>query len=121
MPQFSQQVNFEALSFDGTAGNATANYSAVTTNSELVAAPGAGKNIYLTSLIVSNGATAGYVTVVENTGSPTTKIQRLNLAANGGCVLSFSAVPLMLSSNVNLGISSSTADDFSVTAVYFVK
>lgn len=120
MGQFSQLVVSDVTRFNGTAASATANYSAVTTNAELVAAPGAGVSIYLTDLLVSNGATAGYVTIVENTASATVKVQRLNMAANGGASIQFST-PIKLSTNVNLGVTSSTADDFSVTASFFTK
>ena len=120
MPQFSQQVNFAQIAYDGTAGSATANYAAVTTNAELVAAPGAGVSIYLTDLLVSNGATAGYITISENTASPTVKVQRLNLAASGGASIQFST-PIKLTANTNLGVTSSSSDDFSVTVSYFTK
>ena len=118
MPQFSQHVNFSTLAYNGTAGTATANYAAVQTNTELIAAPGAGVSIYLTDLIVSNGATAGYITIVEDTTSAVVKIKRLNLAANGGASIQL-ATPIKFTANKNLGITSSTADDFSVTASYF--
>ena len=118
MPQFSQQVNFSTLAYDGTAATATANYAAVQTNAQLVAAPGAGISIYLTDLIISNGATAGYITIVEDTTSAVVKIQRLNLAANGGASIQL-ATPIKFTANKNLGVTSSTADDFSVTVSYF--
>ena len=118
MPEFSQQVNFSQIAYDGTAGSATANYAAVQTNAQLVAAPASGVSIYLTDLLISNGATAGYITIVEDTSSPTVKIQRLNLAANGGASVQFST-PVKFTAAKNLGITSSTADDFSVTVSYF--
>ena len=109
---------FGTLQYDGTAGTATGNYSSVQTNTELVAAPGAGVSIYLTDLLISNGATAGYITIVEDTTSAVVKIPRLNLAANGGASIQF-ATPIKFTAAKNLGITSSTADDFSVTASYF--
>ena len=59
MGQYSQLVSLDASVYNGTAGTATANYAAAQTNAQLVAAPGAGVSIYLTDLIISNGATAG--------------------------------------------------------------
>ena len=121
MSEFVQKVEFSSTGqYDGTSSSATANYSAVQTDTELVAAPSAGVSIYLTDVLVSNGATAGYVTIVEDTSSAVVKIQRLNLAANGGASIQFST-PMKFTAAKNLGITSSTADDFSVTVSYFVK
>ena len=54
MGQFSQLVVADVARFDGTAGSVTADYSAVQTNTELIAAPGADTAIYLTDIIISS-------------------------------------------------------------------
>lgn len=101
--------------------SATANYTSVQTNVALIAAAGAGVSIYITDLVVSNGATAGYVKFVEDTaGSATVLVERLNFAANGGAVINF-RTPLKGTANTNFGLTSVTADDFSVTVCYYTE
>jgi len=119
MPQFSQQVNFDTLAYNGTAGNVTADYSAVQTNTELIAAPGASKAIYLTDIIISAGA-AGTVKIVRNTASAADVISPLTLADNGGAVINLQT-PIKITDNQNIGVTSTTSDNFSVTLSYFVK
>ena len=119
MPQFSQQVNFDTLAYNGTAGSVTADYSAVQTNTELIAAPGASKAIYLTDIIISAGA-AGTVKIVRNTASAADVISPLTFADNGGAVISLQT-PIKVTDNQNVGVTSTTSDNFSVTLSYFVK
>ena len=117
MPQYSQNVVAER---HPNAASATANYSAVQTNTALVSAPAAGVSIYLTDVIISANA-AGYVTVEEDTASAQTVIvERLNFVDDGGCSLTFSQ-PIKLTAAKNLGITSSTTDDFSVTVCYYTE
>lgn len=94
--------------------SATADYAAVQTDTELKAAPGAGFRLIITDIIISNGATAGQVKLVEKTSSSTDILENLSFAANGGIAMPFKT-PIVLSKNVNLGVTSTTADDFSVT------
>ena len=119
MPQFSQQVNFDTLAYNGTAGSVTADYSAVQTDTELIAAPGASKAIYLTDIIISAGA-AGTVKIVRNTASAADVISPLTLAANGGAVINLQT-PIKITDNQNVGITTTTTDDLSITLSYFVK
>jgi hypothetical protein len=120
MSEFVQKVEFGTNQFSGTASSITANYSSVQTNTEVIAAPATGVSIYLSDLLVSNGATAGYITIIEDTTSAVVKIQRLNLAVNGGASIQFSN-PIKFTSAKNLGVTSSTADDFSITISYFTS
>jgi len=95
----------------------TADYSTVQTGAQLVAAPGAGLSLYLTDVIISNGATVGSIKIVEN-GTVTDIIENLRLAANGGAVINF-RTPMRLTANVNLAVTSTTTDTFSVSVTGF--
>ena len=119
MGQFSQLVVSDVARFDGTAGSVTADYSAVQTNTELIAAPGADTAIYLTDIIISAGA-AGTVKLVRNTASPSDVISPLTFADNGGAVINLQT-PIKVTDNQNVGVTSTTSDNFSVTLSYFVK
>ena len=119
MGQFSQLVIADVARFDGTAGSVTADYSAVQTNTELIAAPGADTAIYLTDIIISAGA-AGTAKIVRNTASAADVISPLTLAANGGAVINLQT-PIKITDNQNVGITTTTTDDLSITLSYFVK
>lgn len=95
---------------------ATADYAAAQTNEPIKAAPATtGHRIYITDVVVSNGATAGQVKFVEDTGgTPIDRIESLHLGINGGAVLNFTN-PVQLTAGVDFGVTSTTADDFSVT------
>lgn len=94
---------------------ATADYSSAQTNTEIQAAPGASLSLYITDVVVSNGAVAGTVKFVESTAaSPATKISPLYLAINGGAALHFKT-PIKLTANKNFGITSVTSTTHSVT------
>ena len=117
MPQFSQNVVVER---HPNAASATANYAAVQTNTALVSAPSAGVSIYLTDVIISANA-EGYVTLEEDTASAQTVImERLNFADDGGCSISFSQ-PIKLTAAKDLGVTSVTTDDFSITVCYYTE
>lgn len=96
--------------------SATADYAAVQTAQELQAAPSdSNLSYYITDVVVSNGATAGQVKIVEDTGgTPVDIIESLHLGINGGAVLCFKT-PIKVSTGRNIGVTSVTADDFSVT------
>ncbi len=118
MPQFRQDVSKERHS---DAFTLSTNYSAVQTNLSIVSNPGRHKSIILTDLIVSNGDTAGYVTLAEDTNVQKTVItQRLNLAINGLLRTNFSN-GLALTPNTDLGFTSSTTDDLSLTLNYLIE
>ena len=92
----------------------TDNQSTAQTNKEIIAAPGAGLSLYITDIIVSNGATAGNIKFVESTASsPVDKVEVLYFAINGGAPLCFKT-PLKLSANVNFGYTSVTVTTHSV-------
>ncbi len=119
MGQYSENV---VIMRHPNAASATANYSAVQSNTTLVAAPGAGISIYLTDIIISANA-GGYVTLEEDPASAQTVIvQRLNFADDGGCSISLSAGnAIKLTANKALGVTSNTTDDFSITVAYYTE
>jgi len=100
----------------GNSFSATADYAAVQTNTQLQAAPSdTNMSLHITDIIISNGATAGQVKIVEDTGgTPVDALENLHFAANGGIAMTFDT-PIKLSEGKNLGVTSTTADDFSVT------
>ena len=117
MGQYSENV---VITRHPNAASATANYTAVQTNTALVSAPAAGISIYLTDVIISANA-EGYVTLEEDTGSAQTVIvQRLNFADDGGCSITFSQ-PIKLTAAKDLGLTSVTSDDFSITVCYYTE
>ena len=90
-------------------------YSAAQTDTEIKAAPGANLSLYITNIIVSNGATAGTITFEEDTASAKTKkLATLYVGINGGAVMSFST-PIRCTANKNFGITSVTVTTHSVT------
>ena len=93
----------------------TLNHSSAETDHELVAAPGANLSLYLTDVIVSNGATAGTVKIIEDTASAKTAIiDVMYLAVNGGAVINLKT-PMRLTANKNLGFTSATVTTHTVT------
>lgn len=95
--------------------NATENHATAQTNNELVAAPGGGLALYVTSVIFSNGATAGSIKLLEDTGgTPAVLIQETYLGINGGAVIDL-PTPIRVSTNKNLGFTSTTVTTHSVT------
>ena len=99
---------------------ANASYSAAQTDVSIKATPGAGLCLYITDILISNGATAGVVSLESDTASAKTKfIGPLYLAANGGCVINF-RTPVRLPANVNMGIVSTTVTTHSITVNGFI-
>ena len=99
---------------------ATDNQSTAQTNTQLKAAPGAGLSLYITDLIVSNGATAGNIKFVEDTaGTPVDVIEVIYLAANGGFVTNFKT-PLKITANKDFGYTSATVTTHSVTVLGYI-
>lgn len=100
--------------------SATDNQATAQTNKALKAAPGAGLSLYVTDIIVSNGATAGNLKFVEDTaGTPVDKIKPLYFAANGGTVIAFKT-PIKLTANKDFGYTSLTVTTHSVVVNGFV-
>ncbi len=92
----------------------TGNYAAAQTNVELKAAPGASLSLYITDIMVSNGATAGTVKFVQSTASsPVDKISPIYLQINDTAVMQF-LTPIRITANTNFGITSVTCTTHSV-------
>lgn len=91
-------------------------YAAAQTNATVKAAPGAGLKLYITDVIISNGATAGNITLLDGSGG-TVKLE-LYPAINGGMTHSFKN-PIALTANTLLAITSTTVTTHSVTVSGF--
>ncbi len=84
------------------------------TNNQLKAAPGAGLSIYITDVIISNGATAGSLKLVEDEGGTPVQIGgTVYLAITGGAVMNFKT-PKRLTANKSLGFTSATVTTHSI-------
>lgn len=98
---------------------ASENHATAQTNNELRAAPGAGLSLYITDIIISNGATAGDIKIVEDTGgTPVDLLENLYVAINGGAVINL-ATPIRVTANKNVGFTSATVTTHSVTLAGF--
>jgi hypothetical protein len=93
--------------------------SSAQTNTVLVAAPGAGLSLYITDIIVSNDSTAGTIKLVENTGTPVSVTGVVYMAGNGGFVTNLKT-PIKLTANTNLGYTSVTVVNHSVTVTGYI-
>ncbi len=95
--------------------NATENNATAQTNNPIHSAPGASLSLYITDIVVSNGATAGSIKFVEDTaGTPVVKVQETYMAINGGAVMSFKT-PIRVTANKDFGYTSTTVTTHSVT------
>lgn len=95
--------------------SATDNQSTAQTNTQLQAAPGANLSLYITDIVISNGATAGNVKIVEDTsGTPVDIVEIMYFAANGGAALHFTT-PIRVTANTNVGYTSATVTTHSIT------
>lgn len=91
------------------------NQSSAQTNKELKAAPGAELSLYVTDIIISNGATVGNIKLVEDTGgSPVDIVEVMYFAINGGAVISLK-IPIKITANKNLGYTSVDCTTHSIT------
>lgn len=91
------------------------NHSSAQTNNQLKAAPGANLSLYITDLIISNGATAGTVKIVEDEGgTPVDLLGPYYFAINGGLTMHF-ATPIRLTANKTLGFTSATVTTHTVS------
>ncbi len=91
--------------------------TAAQTDHALVATPGAGLSLYITDIIVSNGATAGTVKFEEDTATAKTQMHgTLYFAINGGCVINFKT-PLRITANKDFGFTSATVTTHSITVL----
>lgn len=91
-------------------------YAGAQTNTSVKAAPGAGLSLYVTDIFVSNGATAGIITLLDGSGG--TVLFRAYCAINGGVVMNL-MTPLRLTANTALCITSTTVTTHSVTIAGF--
>tara|TARA_Y100001938_G_C8099396_1_gene440446 strand:+ start:421 stop:747 length:327 start_codon:yes stop_codon:yes gene_type:complete len=89
----------------------------LTSSGEVVAAV-SGQYIYITDLIISAG-TAGTVKVVSKTGTPTTLVEELNLAANGNLVSNY-VTPLKGLKGENIGVVIGTSNPVTVQISYYL-
>lgn len=96
---------------------ASADYASAQTNASVVAAPGASLSLYITDIIISNGATAGNITLLDGSGG--TVVLELYPAANGGLAHSFRN-PIKLTANTALCITSTTVTTHTVTVTGYI-
>lgn len=89
----------------------SADYASAQTNASVKAAPGASLSLYVTDIQISNGATAGNITLLDGSGG--TVLYELYPAINGGAVLSLRN-PIKLTANTALVITSTTVTTHSV-------
>lgn len=93
---------------------ANEDHTSAQTNNELKAAPGSGLSIYVTDIIVSNGATAGTIKLVEDpAGTPVDLLGRIFMAINGGAVINLET-PIRLTADKALGFTSVTVTTHSI-------
>lgn len=90
------------------------NQASAQTNKSIQSAPGANLSIYVTDIIVSNGATAGTIRLVEDpAGTPVDLTPDLYLPINGGGPIHLES-PIKLTANKALGYTSVTVTTHSV-------
>jgi hypothetical protein len=100
---------------------ANENHATAQTNNQLQAAPGASTAIYITDIIISNGATAGNIKLVEDEGgTPSDVAGPFYFAANGGMAKRF-VTPLKLTDNKSLGFTSTSVTTHTVTVVGYTE
>ncbi len=95
----------------------SSDFSVAQTNATLKAAPGASLKLYITDIIISNGATAGNITLLDGSGGAV--LIELYPAINGGLYHSF-RTPLALTANTLLAITSTTVTTHTVTISGFI-
>ena len=97
---------------------ATENQAGAQTDTVLQAAPAVGFSLYITDIIISNGATAGTVELVEKTASSTTIMEKKYFAINGGLTHRF-RTPIKVTAAENLGYTSVSVTTHSITVCGF--
>lgn len=93
-------------------------YTGAQTDTVIKAAPAAGLSLYITDIIMSNGATAGTMKLVEDTASAVDVIELKFLAINGNLTHHF-LTPVKLTAAKDLGLTSATCTTHSVTVCGF--
>lgn len=89
----------------------SADYASAQTNVSVKAAPGASLSLYITDIQLSNGATAGNVTLLDGSGG--TVLYEVYPAINGGAVLSLRN-PIKLTANTACCLTSTTVTTHSI-------
>lgn len=89
----------------------SADYASAQTNASVKAAPGASLSIYITDITISNGATAGNVTLLDGSGG--TVLYEIYPAINGGVDKQLRQ-PIKLTANTALCITSTTVTTHSI-------
>lgn len=97
--------------------NVSADYASAQTNTSVQAAPGASLSLYITDIIISNGATAGNITLLDGSGG-SVKFE-VYPAINGGVAHSFRN-PIKLTANTALCITSTTVTTHSVNVTGYI-
>lgn len=92
-------------------------YASAQTNASIKASPGAGLALYITDISISNGATAGNITLLDGSGG--TVLYEIYPAINGGATLSLKN-PIKLTDATALCITSTTVTTHSVFVSGFV-
>jgi hypothetical protein len=95
----------------------SADYAEAQTNTSVKAAPGAGLSLYITDILISNGATAGNITLLDGSGG-TVKFE-IYPAINGGATTNL-RTPIKLTANTALCITSTTVTTHSITINGFI-
>jgi hypothetical protein len=95
----------------------SADYSAARTNVTVQAAPGAGLRLVITWILISNGAVAGNVTLLD--GSAGTVLLEDYPPINGGLCLS--NIKIALTANTLLAITSTSCTTHSITVGGFTE
>ena len=83
-----------------------------------IGTPGAGLRLYITDIVMSTD-TAMNIKLVENTATPVIIAGPYNFAANGGIVISLKT-PIVVTAATNLGFTSSTAGEHTVTVSGYI-
>lgn len=89
----------------------SADYASAQTNASVKAAPGASLSLYITDIVLSNGATAGNITLLDGSGG--TVLFEIYPAINGGATISLRS-PIKLTANTALCITSTTVTTHSI-------
>lgn len=95
----------------------SADYASAQTNTSVKAAPGASLKLYITDIAISNGATAGNVTLLDGSGG--TVLFECYPGVNGGIVANLKH-PIALTSNTALCVTSTTVTTHSVNISGFI-
>lgn len=95
----------------------SSDYASAQTNASLRAAPGVGLKLYITDICISNGATAGNVTLLDGSGG--TVLFEHYPGVNGGIVVNLRN-PIALTANTALCLTSTTVTTHSVNISGFI-